>query len=259
MIDGLTLRHKDWLVSGAASFYPTRSLAKPRKAARVSELFCCARFSSSQSLVVAVLCSIVLHGGVLAFCQVMASSPAGGGGLLPGPVSVSLRSLPVVSDSVLSAGKEVSPVAAVYAPPVDEPAVELTHQAVAGSELTDRGSATENVNVESVAEAPASSGMRYYRGSELTQRPRPLAQVDLSDPALSDPADVARSGSIMLRLLIDDTGKVDQVLVEASDLPDIFQELAIRRFSQTRFSPGMIQDQAVRSQMRLEVTFQATP
>ena len=258
MIDGLTIRYGNWRVGKADSICPVYSPTNPQRAVAAPELFHWKRSPALQSMVRAVLCSIALHAGGVALWMGLAPFQEGGGGLLPGPVSVTFRAVPVVSDFALSAGKEILPPNASPLP-VNVPMAERVHEAVAGSgeQPAPEGIVREKQGVESIAETAASAGARYYRGTELTQRPRPLAQVSLSYPVSSDPADLARSGSIMLRLLIDDTGKVDQVLVEASDLPDVFQELAIQRFSQTRFSPGRIQEQAVRSQMRLEVTFQA--
>jgi len=108
-----------------------------------------------------------------------------------------------------------------------------------------------------VRESPVSpsSGDHYYKGSELTQRPQPIESIELSYPALGLLQDIERSGSIVLRLLIAETGVVDQVLVESSNLPAAFQDETVVRFTQARFAPGQIDGVQVKSQMRIEVTF----
>jgi hypothetical protein len=97
--------------------------------------------------------------------------------------------------------------------------------------------------------------VRYLKGSELTERPRPLEPVDVKYPESVALQDVDREGGVVLRLLIDETGEVDQALVESSDLPSIFGETAASSFSQIRFSPGRVAAAAVKSQMLVEVSF----
>lgn len=105
-----------------------------------------------------------------------------------------------------------------------------------------------------VRKLDASSIVRYFKGSELTQRPRPIEPVELSYPPTPDGD---WSGVLVLRLLISETGSVDQVIVETADLPAVFQDEAVMRFTKARFDPGRINGVEVKSQMRVEVTFSA--
>lgn len=64
----------------------------------------------------------------------------------------------------------------------------------------------------------------------------------------------SESGTMVLTLLINANGTVDQVIVESSDLPDIFAEVARRDFLTTRFSPGVRNGLPVPTEMRIELS-----
>jgi len=75
---------------------------------------------------------------------------------------------------------------------------------------------------------------------------------------LAYPADmplVARS-RVVLSLLIDERGEVDKVIVEAAEAPTELEHLASRAFAGARFNPGMRDGTAVKSRLRVEVTFE---
>lgn len=103
-----------------------------------------------------------------------------------------------------------------------------------------------------VADAP-SAGPYYFPPAELSRKPQPSDPVPLDYPA--DTPAVAR-GSIVLRLLINEAGGVDRIVVEKSELPKELEELAKQAFSQSRFQPGLREGRAVNSQMMIEVTFE---
>jgi hypothetical protein len=94
---------------------------------------------------------------------------------------------------------------------------------------------------------------RYFRPSELTRKPRILEEVSLAFPT-SVGSVVA--GKMILRLLIGESGRVDKVIVEQTELPESFQASAINSFSQATFLPGTIEDVPVKSQMRIEVSYE---
>ena len=73
----------------------------------------------------------------------------------------------------------------------------------------------------------------------------------------SDPPELlgrTETGTIILTLLIGANGAVDDAVVESSDLPDIFAQVARRDFLGMRFNPGVRNGQAVPSTMRVEMT-----
>lgn len=120
---------------------------------------------------------------------------------------------------------------------------------------SEEDSAPAALDVTSEADGLLFPGVRYFKGVELTERPRPVDKIELSYPMSGELPEADRSGSIILRLLIAESGAVDRVLVESSELPETFQVEATRRFAQAQFFPGRIGELAVRSQMRVEVTF----
>jgi protein TonB len=94
---------------------------------------------------------------------------------------------------------------------------------------------------------------RYYAADELDRRPKLLFEVPLVYPP---ELPTIRQGRAVLVLLIDETGKVDDVFVESADLPEALQALASSVFSKARFAPGQREGRAVKSRLKIEVTFE---
>lgn len=96
----------------------------------------------------------------------------------------------------------------------------------------------------------------YYSSDQLTKPPRPT-----SEPRLDVPRSIARSvsGTVVLRLWIDELGNVASVEVESSNLPETVSGTAAGAFGKLRFIPGEIDGRRVRTLMRIEVAYgQAT-
>jgi protein TonB len=91
----------------------------------------------------------------------------------------------------------------------------------------------------------------YLPAKLLTVGPRPLEDIE---PKYPDGADL-RTGKVVLRLLIGDTGHVDDVAVVRATPPGLFDASAIEAFSKARFSPSLAGGIAVKSQMTVEVEF----
>lgn len=92
----------------------------------------------------------------------------------------------------------------------------------------------------------------YFKASELDRRPQVVSDVQPEFPATDF---IAVSGSVVLRLLLDEAGSVDRIQVERSELPNAFQESAVAAFSKATFAPGEVDNFAVKSELRIEVTF----
>lgn len=99
---------------------------------------------------------------------------------------------------------------------------------------------------QALADAPD-----YLLAKLLTVGPRPLDDIE---PAYPDGADL-RTGKVVLRLLIGDTGHVDDVAVVRANPPGLFETSAIEAFSKARFSPGLAGGVPVKSQITVEVEF----
>lgn len=95
-------------------------------------------------------------------------------------------------------------------------------------------------------------GVIYYPTSFLTVGPQPLDEVDL-DPPRTRP--IVASGKVILRLWINPLGQTAKVVVESTQLPDVFVEVAIAAFEGLRFKPGELHSQKVGAVMRIEITY----
>lgn len=92
----------------------------------------------------------------------------------------------------------------------------------------------------------------YYPISDLTAPPRALGDVELDPYELTS---VVASGKIILILWINEHGAVVNVVVQQSDLPDDFSQVATKAFEQLRFVPGELSGQKVGAMMRVEVRY----
>lgn len=95
---------------------------------------------------------------------------------------------------------------------------------------------------------------RYHLGSELTTRPHAQHDIQPQFPTGAEAGSAA--GRITLRLYISEAGRVDDLVIERSDLPKAFEESARHAFADASFAPGEIDGAPVKSQMRVQVTFE---
>ena len=92
----------------------------------------------------------------------------------------------------------------------------------------------------------------YFSATELDRRPYLLTDVN---PPYPQRATSQEAVVVQLRLLISASGRVDHAIVETLAVPMAFAEAAIDAFSDARFAPGLREQQAVPSQMRLELRY----
>lgn len=90
----------------------------------------------------------------------------------------------------------------------------------------------------------------YFRLSELTLKPR-VAQDIPPNMILMVPE--APPQPAILRLLINEHGSIDQVIVENSQLPHAAEQRIIDTFSKLLFTPAEIDNMPVKSQLRIEI------
>lgn len=91
----------------------------------------------------------------------------------------------------------------------------------------------------------------YFAGGRLDPGPRPLEDVD---PLYPEEAK-QQEGSVVLRLLISESGAVDNVAVVRSYPAGLFERSALEAFGKAKFSPGRMLGVAVKSQITIEVMF----
>jgi TonB family protein len=96
-------------------------------------------------------------------------------------------------------------------------------------------------------------GPRYFLPSQLDVRPRLLTRVEPMYPQGAPP----EGGYVVLRLLIGEDGDVERAIVVVSDPVDQFGEAAAAAFRTVQFSSGKLNGIAVKSQLMIEMTFDA--
>jgi TonB family protein len=91
----------------------------------------------------------------------------------------------------------------------------------------------------------------YLFGAPLDPGPRPLGDIEPEYPESAN----LQEGTVVLRLLISETGIVDDVAVVRADPKGVFDDAALEAFRKARFSPGMVLSTPVKSQITVEVHF----
>lgn len=116
--------------------------------------------------------------------------------------------------------------------------------------------ASSAVTKAAVSPAPATQpglppAPDYFAGGRLEPGPRPLEDID---PVYPDEAK-QQEGSVVLRLLINEAGAVDNVAVVRAYPAGLFERSALEAFGNAKFSPGRMLGVAVKSQITIEVMF----
>lgn len=125
----------------------------------------------------------------------------------------------------------------------EEKGQEVKHRIVTASQAS---SATH----QEEGKAGIPSAPHYFAASELTRKP--LVTHDLpADLVLRVPGVPAQAA--ILRMLINEYGDIDRIIVENSLLPDSAQKVVVDAFSKIRFYPGEINGKPVKSQLKIEV------
>lgn len=112
------------------------------------------------------------------------------------------------------------------------------------------------------AAAQAAAGLplpaaRYYRPSELDVRPQIMTRVNPAYPEAA--ARRFLGGKVVLRLDVDETGKVERARALKAQPSGYFESSAEEAFLAARFTPGLKDGRPVKVQLRLEVSFDSAP
>jgi hypothetical protein len=90
----------------------------------------------------------------------------------------------------------------------------------------------------------------YFQSGELTEKPRLLQDIDPDKvPVFID----ISPQPALVRLLINEQGYIDKVVIEESFLSEQAERFVLDAFAKIKFSPGKLGDMAVKSQLRIEV------
>lgn len=110
----------------------------------------------------------------------------------------------------------------------------------------------EKPALDAASETPAgalSVAATYFKASQLTEIPRPLAEPPLDSIGRL----IAGEGAVRMTLYIDEWGQVTAIDVRSATLPDPVVRQAAAIFSRVPFSPGRIGRFAVKSQIGITV------
>ena len=210
----------------------------------------------SPRVLVAVAAAIALHGALLIFRL----DASGGRAAAPAATSaMAVRMLaPTVADSaaIAPASPSAAPTVEASQERVPTPPSKSPERLAADGPRERQGDGSSpRSSVPTDPASPSGTALSaapdYALGSQLEPGPRPLDDID---PDYPDTVRL-RSGSVVLRLLISDTGHVDEVAVVRAEPPGVFDQAAIEAFAKARFAPGIAGGRAVKSQIRIEVEF----
>ena len=105
--------------------------------------------------------------------------------------------------------------------------------------------------VEEAVAAPAQAGPRYLFGALLDRQPQLLNEIAIVYPAAAG----VQEGRVTLRLLISETGAIDEVAVMHAEPKGFFEEAALSAFAPAEFAPAEVLGKPVKSQFLVEVEF----
>ena len=91
----------------------------------------------------------------------------------------------------------------------------------------------------------------YLMGATLDPGPQPIGDIEPQYPETAN----LQEGTVVIRVLISDAGRVDNVAVVRAEPRGLFEEAALEAFGKARFAPARVSGQAVKSQMTVEVHF----
>jgi TonB family protein len=93
----------------------------------------------------------------------------------------------------------------------------------------------------------------YLPASELDEKPLIRTPVHPEFPAFSP----VPEGRVVLRLFIAESGRIDAVAVVNAEPAQVFEEAAVRAFSNALFTPGRKNGEPVKSTLMMELLFGA--
>jgi len=199
-------------------------------------------------LIKAVVLSFLLHLALLVGIPV---NPTGG---VPEMVSViTARLEPATADSEPAAAESVDVVPdAMPAPRTDKPPKPADPKAETKAEPV-RAIEQPPASPASGIEVPFIRDPTYYPAKQLDVYPQPLGQIRLDYPESAASAKV--DGRLLVLLLIDEFGVVNDASVVESQPEGYFEDAALAVFRAARFSPAQKQGRAVKSRVLLQVKY----
>lgn len=121
-------------------------------------------------------------------------------------------------------------------------------------QLAPSAAPTEKTTSLPIIEVPLIEDPTYYKASEVDVHPSALQVIQPAYPDEAASANVA--GSVVLLLLLDEGGKVQDISVEEASPPGYFEKSALEAFRNARFSPAQRQGRVVKSRVRIKVLYE---
>jgi periplasmic protein TonB len=176
-----------------------------------------------------------------------ATAPAATEATDPSKLPPASASLPATSAISLGAAL---PVPASQARPSPAPvATAVTQAPVLKAALALPAAPPSPLPVAPSSELPAAP--QYRAAGSLDPGPKPLSDINPDYPTRAG----QQQGIVVLRLLINEQGLVDNVAVVRAAPAGYFEESALEAFGKALFSPGKLLGVAVKSQITIEVEF----
>lgn len=160
---------------------------------------------------------------------------------------------PPSTPSVPLAGRLVLVQAQAGVVEVMEPAVQR-EGGTSGPSLEIHERASVATGMGGTGDGPAWPLQKYYGLDELD-----IAPIPLEDVVPHYPEDApALQGMVKLEMWLNERGGIDSLRVVDSEMPEVFSEAAAQAFLGTRFHPGYLRGNAVKSRIRIVVRFDLT-
>lgn len=205
-------------------------------------------------LTAAVLGSLILH-ALLLFGLPRMQATTQSANRQAAPIQVTF--IDAVREQAVSTPTAAAPEAAVQADavPAAQPPAEQSAEAAAVQTpkplqpAPKQSESARNAEAEPVRAAPS-----FRSGAELDPPPRPLGDIEPVYPLAAG----LQQGTVVLRLMIDTQGEVEDVVVVSATPEGLFEASAIAAFGKARFSPGRYLGLPVRSQITIAVDYTPT-
>ena len=132
--------------------------------------------------------------------------------------------------------------------------VDVPNQPIGIGSLPSQPVATAERPIPGAAAAVAAIDIPYYYSlKQLTEKPR-VVEDATTNMNLVLPG--VETQNVILRLLINEQGAIDQVEIEHSTLMSDIEPIVTAAFAKLRFSPGKIDGVAVKCQLQIEVSLE---
>lgn len=102
---------------------------------------------------------------------------------------------------------------------------------------------------------PFGTAARYYLAHELDVRPQIRTRINPDYPRVASEQGI--SANLIIRIYIDETGRVEKVTTSGNEPPSLFAEAVSAAFMKASYTPGIKDGKPVKSLVLIEVDFEA--